>query len=134
MSNKIDQQEYDPDRRYAYLEGVRASGGRLTSEEKAELKELLSPLPHKKQKRTPWGKPGSRVSRKLPAKVWSAGKYRDVVFSLYPDGVIGMRLAKHSLKSEVKAMAGDIFRWVAARQARAETARLKAERKQRRAT
>lgn len=104
----------------------------LTRAEKSELRDLEKPIPRKKVERKTWGAPGSKVSRKLPAKVWSAGQYRDVVFSLYPDGVIGMRLAKHSFKSEVHAMAGDIFRWASAKQTRAEHAKRKAERKARR--
>jgi len=45
-----------------------------------------------KRARKSWGSPGSRVRRKTEAEVFSAGKTRNVVVTLFPNGVIGLHL------------------------------------------
>jgi len=43
--------------------------------------------------RKKWGDPGSKVTRRVEGnKVWSSGKYRDVLVTIYPHGLVGYRL------------------------------------------
>jgi hypothetical protein len=46
----------------------------------------------KKAPRKKWGDPGSKVTRRVEGRVWSAGKHRDVLLSVYPNGTVGYRL------------------------------------------
>lgn len=55
-----------------------------------------------KRKRPSWGEPGSRVSRRTTATVYSRGA-RAVIVTIYPDGVIGLRLSKHRREEYVGA-------------------------------
>jgi hypothetical protein len=83
-----------------------------------------------KPKRKKWGTAGSKVSRKVPSTVFSAGKRnRDVVISVYPDGVIGLRLAGQRSTSEVSIEAGSVYKIAAAIRARADRAKRKAAKK-----
>jgi hypothetical protein len=62
----------------------------------------------KKPDRKKWGEPGSRVKRVVRCGVWSKGKTRPVVVSIYPDGVLGLRLL--GTKREEFTFADDIYR------------------------
>jgi hypothetical protein len=65
----------------------------------------MSPTPtSKKPVRLKWGAPGSRVTRKTDGPgVFSAGKRRPVVVSVYPDGTLGLRLLRHKREYFVSA-------------------------------
>jgi hypothetical protein len=58
--------------------------------------------------RKKWGEPGSKVTRKVHGKVWSGGKYRAVLLSMYPDGTVGYRLL--GLRREYFRNAADDYR------------------------
>lgn len=75
-----------------------------------------------KPRRPRWGEPGSRVTRRTSAVVFSRGS-RPVIVTVYPDGIIGLRLSKH--RTEEFAHAADIYRG-------AVTARVRAEREAKR--
>ena len=47
-----------------------------------------------KAPRKRWGAPGSKVRRATTASVFSAGKRRPVIVTVYPDGIIGLRLSR----------------------------------------
>ena len=49
-----------------------------------------------------WGEPGSKVVRKTAATVFSRGMRR-VIVTVYPDGVIGLRLAKERKEEFINA-------------------------------
>jgi len=57
--------------------------------------------------RPSWGDPGSKVTRLTRATVYSAGQ-RAVIVTVYPDGVIGLRLSK--LRREEFINADDAYR------------------------
>jgi hypothetical protein len=63
---------------------------------------------NKKPRRIPWGAPGSKVARKTSASVFSAGKRRPVVVSVFPDGVLGLRLL--GTRREFFAFADSVYR------------------------
>jgi hypothetical protein len=74
--------------------------------------------------RKSWGQPGSHVTRKTEACVFDAGGRRPVVVSIYPDGLIGLRLFKR--RREEFVFASDIYRQaVVARVAAARAAKKK---------
>ena len=58
--------------------------------------------------RVPWGSPGSKVSRKTTATIFSAGRGRQLVVSVYPDGIIGVR--QLGFRTEYFTRAEDAFR------------------------
>lgn len=60
-----------------------------------------------KARRPRWGEPGSRVTRRTTATVYSRGS-RPVIVTIYPDGIIGLRLSKH--RREEYAGAADLYR------------------------
>lgn len=70
-----------------------------------------------KRKRPSWGEPGSRVTRRTGAIVFSRGS-RNVIVSIYPDGVIGLRLSKHRREEYVSA--SDTYRQAVANRVRNE--------------
>ena len=53
--------------------------------------------------RKTWGDPGSKVRRATSAAVFSAGKRRPVIVTIYPDGIIGLRLARSRREEFVDA-------------------------------
>jgi hypothetical protein len=55
-----------------------------------------------------WGDPGSKVTRKTAAFVWSSGKGRLVVATVYHDGIIGTRLL--GSRTEYYTLLADIHR------------------------
>ena len=57
----------------------------------------------KKKARPKWGEPKSHVTRKTTAAIFSAGKARAVIVTVYPDGVIGLRLSKHRTEEFIDA-------------------------------
>lgn len=78
--------------------------------------------------RVTWGSPGSKVKRVTRAVIWSAGKNRPVVVSVYPDGVVGTRLL--GTQKEVYTRAEDIHRnAVVAETAAKRAAKAKARKK-----
>jgi len=81
---------------------------------------MTSDTPRKR--RPKWLEPGSKVTRKTRATVYSRGA-RAVIVTLYPDGVIGLRLTKHRREENVDA--ADVYR-------RAVAERVAIERAQRR--
>lgn len=104
-----------------------------------EARIVRGPCPHcggGKIKRKPWGSPGSKVSRQFEGtngrddNVFSGGKHRPLIVSLYPDGRIGLRLVRH--KREEFITAATTYRIAAALRAGAEKRKRKAERKARR--
>lgn len=82
-----------------------------------------------KPKRPRWGQPGSRVTRKTEASVFSAGRRRKIVVTVYPDGVIGLRLLRHKREEFIDAASAyrDAVMWRVAQ----ERAKKKAARKSR---
>ncbi len=81
-----------------------------------------------KRRRPTWGEPGSHVTRRTTATVYSRGT-RPVIVTIYPDGVIGLRLSKH--RREEYANASDLYRQsVAARVVSERAAKRKAKVKQ----
>lgn len=75
-----------------------------------------------KRRRPSWGDPGSHVTRRTSATVYSRGS-RNVIVTIYPDGVIGLRLSKH--RREEFVAASDLYR-------QAVTSRVRAEREAKR--
>jgi len=78
--------------------------------------------------RKKWGDPGSKVTRATSARLFSAGKNRPVVVTLYPDGLIGLRLSRYRKEEYVNA--SDMYRqalW--ARVAMEKAAKKKARKK-----
>ena len=63
-----------------------------------------APRPPRKK----WGDPGSKVTRATSAKLFSAGQHRPVIVTLYPDGIIGLRLSRYRKEEYVNAP--DIYR------------------------
>jgi hypothetical protein len=61
-----------------------------------------------KKPRKKWGDPGSKVTRRVSNKVWSGGKYRAVLVTTYPNGLIGYRLL--GLRREYFRNAADDYR------------------------
>jgi hypothetical protein len=53
--------------------------------------------------RKKWGDPGSKVTRATSASVFSAGKRKPVIVTLYPDGIIGLRLSRYRKEEYVDA-------------------------------
>ena len=84
-----------------------------------------------KRKRVSWGEPGSKVTRKTQATVRSKGKPRPVIVTVYPDGMIGLRLLKH--RKEEYMPADWAYREAVIARVNYEKAKRKAERKARRA-
>jgi len=58
--------------------------------------------------RKKWGDPGSCVKRVTEAIVISRGA-RKVIVTIYPDGVLGLRLSKHRKEEQVSA--ASVYRW-----------------------
>jgi hypothetical protein len=77
--------------------------------------------------RPKWGEPGSKVKRKTTSRVFSAGKYRPVIVTVYPDGVIGLRLHKH--KREEYLTADSMYRAAVVARVSAERAAKRKARK-----
>jgi hypothetical protein len=67
----------------------------------------MEQIEQQKRRRPVWGEPGSRVSRLTTATVYSRGS-RPVRVTIYPDGVVGLRLAKH--RREEYLSASDLYR------------------------
>jgi hypothetical protein len=61
-----------------------------------------------KKSRKKWGDPGSKVTRRVEGRVWSGGKYRAVLVTTYPDGIVGYRLL--GLRREYFRHAADDYR------------------------
>ena len=55
-----------------------------------------------------WGEPGSKVTRKTTAMIFSAGRGRFLMVSVYPDGIIGVRMM--GTRTEYFTRAEDAFR------------------------
>jgi hypothetical protein len=72
-----------------------------------------------KRKRPSWGEPGSHVTRRTTATVYSRGQ-RPVLVTIYPDGVIGLRLSKHRREEYVGA--SDLYRQAVTMRVAAERA------------
>lgn len=53
--------------------------------------------------RKTWGDPGSKVTRATSASIFSSGKRRTVVVTVYPEGIIGLRLMRHRKEEYVDA-------------------------------
>ncbi len=53
--------------------------------------------------RPKWGDPGSKVARVTRSTVFSAGKRRPVIVTVYPDGIIGLRLSRTRREEYVDA-------------------------------
>jgi len=53
--------------------------------------------------RKTWGDPGSKVTRATSASIFSSGKRRTVVVTVYPEGIIGLRLVRHRTEEFVDA-------------------------------
>jgi hypothetical protein len=70
-----------------------------------------------KRRRPSWGEPGSHVTRRTTATVYSRGS-RPVIVTIYPDGIIGLRLSKH--RREEYASASDLYRQAVTSRVRAE--------------
>lgn len=68
----------------------------------AENRQLSEVVERVKVRRPSWGEPGSHVTRRTEAKVYSRG-FRQVIVTVYPDGVIGLRLAKQRREEFVNA-------------------------------
>lgn len=75
----------------------------------------------RKAQRPKWGQPGSHVTRRTDATVFSRGR-RPVIVTIYPTGEIGLRLNRTRREEYVNA--ADIYR-------QAVTARVAFERAQR---
>lgn len=80
-----------------------------------------------KKPRKKWGDPGSKVTRATSARLFSAGKNRPVVVTLYPDGLIGLRLSRYRKEEYVNA--SDIYRQALWARVAAERAAKKKARK-----
>lgn len=79
------------------------------------------------KRRRKWGDPGSKVARRTTARVFSSGASRPVIVSIYPDGVIGLRLSRN--RREEFCYADDLYRQaVMTRKANERTAKKKARR------
>ena len=77
------------------------------------------PIEKARRKRPSWGEPGSRVTRRTTATVYSRGA-RPVLVTIYPDGVIGLRLSKHRREEFVNA--SDMYRQAVATRVASERA------------
>ena len=76
---------------------------------KAPLAVADAPLPlPTKRKRPQWGDRDSKCRRKTTAAVFSSGAQRPLYVTIYPDGLIGLRLSKH--RREEYADAASIYR------------------------
>jgi hypothetical protein len=71
-------------------------------------KQIVDAEAKAKAKRLSWGDPGSKCLRRVEAKVWSGGKHRPVVVSVYPDGIVGYRLL--GMRREYMRNAADDYR------------------------
>ena len=79
------------------------------------------------KRRLSWGDPGSKVTRKTEACVFSRGSRVPVYVAIYPDGTLGLRLSKHR-REEYLNVADEYRRAVMLRVAN-ERAAKKAKRK-----
>lgn len=77
--------------------------------------------------RKKWGDPGSKITRATSASLFSAGKQHVVVVTVYPDGLIGLRLLRHRTEEYVDA--ADIYRQAVMTRVAAERAAKKAKKK-----
>jgi hypothetical protein len=82
-----------------------------------------------KAPRKKWGDPGSKVTRATGASLFSAGKRRTVVVTVYPDGIIGLRLIRHRKEEYVNA--ADIYRQATMARVSAERAAKRKAKKER---
>lgn len=61
-----------------------------------------------KRNRPKWGEPGSRVIRRTASTVFSQGARREVIVTVYPNGLIGLRL--HKTRKEEIVCADMVYR------------------------
>jgi hypothetical protein len=80
-----------------------------------------------KPKRPKWGEPGSHTTRRTSASVFSRGARRAVIVTVYPDGVLGLRLSR--TRREELVAADTVYREAVIARVAIERAQRKARRK-----